>query len=154
MTKYYVVYDQNTKEVVTRYDSDVNQQQIENPPAGLALLEVPDQQTMLQTMWGKWTVNNGSLVKEPDPVPTLQQIQTQALAQVDGWLTQKLAPTDWVIIKINEYNILGKQNTLATQYTTQLNQRQTYRQTAQTVKQQITAATTQQAIQTALSALT
>jgi hypothetical protein len=86
--------------------------------------------------------------------PTFAQIQTQALAQVDGWLTQKLVSTDWVITKINENNILGKQNTLATQYATQLNQRQTYRQTAQTVKQQITAATTQQEIQTALSALT
>jgi hypothetical protein len=147
---YQVLYDVASGQVLQWQDTS---KYVYAPPqTGTAILAVTEAEWANQT--GTWYVSNGVLTQTNPNQPTFEQIQTQALTQVDGWLTQKLQPTDWIITKINEYNILGKQNTFTTQYTTQLNQRQTYRQTAQTAKQQITAATTQQEIQTALSALT
>jgi hypothetical protein len=147
-----VLYNTTTGQVIQWQDT--NQYTYPELPAGAAILAVTEAEWANQA--GIWYVSSGALTQtNPNPnTPTLAQLQAQATAQVDMWLTQQLAPTDWIITKINEYNILGKQNTFTTQYATQLNQRQTYRQTAQTVKQQITAATTQAAIQTALAGLT
>jgi hypothetical protein len=147
-----VLYNTTTGQVMQWQDT--NQYAYPELPTGAAILAVTETEWANQT--GIWYISNGALTQtNPNPnTPTLAQLQAQATAQVDMWLAQQLAPTDWIITKINEYNILGKQNTFTTQYATQLNQRQTYRQTAQTVKQQITAATTQSAIQTALAGLT
>ena len=81
MTKYYVVYDTTTCDVVTRYDSDINNTQIANLQTGTALLEVADQATMLQTCNGNWTVVNGALIAPPAPTAA-QLLQAAQAAQI------------------------------------------------------------------------
>ena len=82
MTKYYVAYD-TSGAVVTRYDSSINAAQIASPPAGLSLLEVPDQATMLSTVPPGWTVVNGVLTAPP--ARTAAQLLTEAqAAQIAG----------------------------------------------------------------------
>ena len=73
MAKYYVAYDKISGVVTDRYDSD-----IQLPPSGKTVLEVPDQATMLQTLVSGWTVRNGSLVAPPEP--TVVQLLAQAQA--------------------------------------------------------------------------
>lgn len=71
MSKYYVAYDKISGVVTDRYDSD-----IQPPPSGKTVLEVPDQATMLQTIVPGWTVQNGKLVAPP--APTSAQLLAQA----------------------------------------------------------------------------
>ena len=71
MTKYYVSYDKASGAVTARYDSD-----IQNPPSGASIIEVPDQATMLQTLVSGWTVVNGALTAPP--APTAAQLLAQA----------------------------------------------------------------------------
>ncbi len=85
ITKYYVAYDPQTGDVLTRYDSS-----IQAPPASATVLEVVDQQSMLQTCAPGWKVQNNQLIPPPPAAPPTQAEQLAALEiAVQQYLDQK-----------------------------------------------------------------
>lgn len=63
---FYVAYDPASNIVITRYDTEIAP--LPDPlPSGTAVIEVPDQATMLSTTAPGWTVQNGVLVAPPPP---------------------------------------------------------------------------------------
>ena len=74
---FYVAYDTASNIVITRYDTEIAP--LPDPlPSGTAVIEVPDQATMLSTTAPGWTVQNGVLVAPPPPSAAELLAQAQA----------------------------------------------------------------------------
>lgn len=82
---FYVAYDLASNIVITRYDTEIAP--LPDPlPSGTAVIEVPDQATMLSTTAPGWTVQNGVLVAPPPPsaAELLAQAQTAQIALIQN----------------------------------------------------------------------
>ena len=86
---FYVAYDPASNIVITRYDTEIAP--LPDPlPSGTAVIEVPDQATMLSTTAPGWTVQNGVLVAPPPPsaAELLAQAQTAQIASLQSSFSQ------------------------------------------------------------------
>ena len=80
-------------------------------------------------------LNSGKLLKYENGELTVDDVATQNNLNLQERenLIQQLADTDYVLAKITEYNILNKE--LTEDYTTKLNNRQTWRDRVQEIDQ-------------------
>ena len=76
MTTYYINYNTNTGEILTRYVSDIHEVLITTPPSGTSNLEVSEDAFNLTVQTNGFTVVNGALV--PPAQPTDAQLLAQA----------------------------------------------------------------------------
>jgi len=79
MTTYYINYNTNTGEILTRYISDMHDELIATPPTGTSNLEVNESDFNLTIQTSGYTVVKGALV----PPAPLTSAQLLAQAQVN-----------------------------------------------------------------------
>jgi len=98
----------------------------------------------------KWDFEKQQVVEYVPPPPSLEELRTIVDNQRKAKVLNLLSKTDYVILKIQEAQILGNTelyNSLLQRYQPQLDQRQTIREWNKQIEQKIANATTREELQ-------